>query len=419
MSAVPLTVQQNPTSATCPWPQQVILSEQGGFAETITGITLGKTSLTGQIPAIFGTTQLAAYRTLQGNLCWPNESAGSSDTLVVTLSSGLRQSLTVSFAGPAQNPSTVTVTPASVTLSTALQAGMAISAPDGQSWSASIFPQNRSTNWLTLSQSSGSGAAQITLQVYPTALETGVYLATIVIQGPNMSPPALSVPVMFVNGDSSAMTITSLTNSASGQSGAAPGMTATVTGTGLANVGFRSSTAAFTYPATGTPSGYGLTVNGIPAAFKSISPTQIVFQIPYETGAGPAVLGVNNIGSIGGFLFQVTPSAPGIYVPTMGVQTGSPVALTITGDGVTNPVIADGAAAPGSALMYKTALPFTLTIGGTTVPVTSYGIGQGAVGVTTLNATVPASLPAGPQSVVVTVGGVPSPPVTLNVTAGP
>ncbi len=422
MTGVPLTVVQDPT-AMCQWPQQVILSEQGGFPETISGLSMGSVSMDSQVNEVFGTSRLAAYRSLQGNLCWSNATPGTSNTVKVTFASGISQTLTVSFAAPAANPAPVSVAPASVTLSAAVaappvQGNVAVTAPDGQSWSASVFPQNLFTRWLTLSQSSGSGSAQITLQADPTGLENGVYLATVVIQGPNLSPPAITVPVVFVYGDSSIMTITSFTNSASGQSAAAPGMIATMTGTALANRTVQSNAATFTYSVNGVPSGFGLTVNGIPAAFKSISPTRIDFQIPYETGTGPAVVGVNNNGSLNGFLFNVAPAAPGIYPPPVSVKAGSPITLTMTGDGVTNPALNDGANPPGNNLTYKTALPFTLTIAGMPVSLTSYGIAQGDVGVTTMNFIVPASVPAGPQPVVVTVDGIASPTVTMNVTAG-
>ena len=430
LTAVPLTVQGNPSAADCKWPQQVIINENSGYAETIIGLAMGNISLSDQIVEIFGTSQLAPYRMLEGNICWSGATPGTSDTLRVSFASGLTEYLTVSFAGPAANPAAVSASPATVTLSTAdatTQASLAVNAPDGQLWTASVFPQNRSTGWLTLSQVSGSGAAQIALQANGTGYENGVYLATVVIQGPNMSPAAISVPVMWVYGDSSKMTISGLVNAASGQSVAAPNMTATIRGTGLASTSLRSGSASFTYSTSAGPSGFGMTVNGVAAAFKSISPTQIDFQIPVETGVGPAVVGINNNGSIGGFLFEVSPAAPGIFAdangnvaPTATVQAGKALTLTMTGDGVLTPSLPDGfTAAANSSLFWKPALPFTVTIGGTPVFLTSYGLVAGAVAVTTVNVVVPASVPAGPQPVVVTVAGVASPPVNVNVTAGP
>jgi uncharacterized protein (TIGR03437 family) len=170
-----------------------------------------------------------------------------------------------------------------------------------------------------------------------------------------------------------------------------------------------------------------VTVNGVPAAVSSVSPSNIVFQIPYETGTGTAVVGVSYSNSAAGYLIQVTPSAPGIYADSSGnvkpmatVQAGNSLILTMTGDGLTNPTIPDGYAPSASGSMaFKPALPFTLTIGGVPAFLTNYGIAAGAYGVTTLDVTIPASTPAGPQPVVVTVGGVSSPPVNLTITAPP
>jgi uncharacterized protein (TIGR03437 family) len=61
-------------------------------------------------------------------------------------------------------------------------------------------------------------------------------------------------------------------------------------------------------------------------------------------------------------------------------------------------------------------LPLTVTVGGVPATVQFSGIPSGVVGVTQINFQVPASVPVGAQQVVVTVGGVDSQPVTLNVT---
>jgi uncharacterized protein (TIGR03437 family) len=59
-----------------------------------------------------------------------------------------------------------------------------------------------------------------------------------------------------------------------------------------------------------------------------------------------------------------------------------------------------------------------VTIGGTQAFLQFIGIVPGVVGLTQVNFTVPSSVPVGNQSVVVTVGGVPSPAVNMAVTAG-
>jgi uncharacterized protein (TIGR03437 family) len=57
-----------------------------------------------------------------------------------------------------------------------------------------------------------------------------------------------------------------------------------------------------------------------------------------------------------------------------------------------------------------------MTVGGLAVTPFFVGIPYGLVGVTQINFTMPPNLPAGDQSVVVTVGGVASPAAKLLVT---
>jgi uncharacterized protein (TIGR03437 family) len=57
-----------------------------------------------------------------------------------------------------------------------------------------------------------------------------------------------------------------------------------------------------------------------------------------------------------------------------------------------------------------------VTVGGVPAQVPFSGITPGFVGATQINFTVPPAAPSGPQPVVVTVGGVASRPLTLNVT---
>jgi len=431
LSAVPLVMQQNPAAdPNCQWSQRLVLTDISGYNQTVTGLYLGNISLTDQIPAIFGTPLLAPYGSLEGTVCWAGASPGSTDTVSLIFSAGFTQDIAVSFAGPAANAAPLSATPASLSLAAnagapPAQATLNISAPDGAPWSIGISPQNVVSGWLSLSQTSGTGPAQITVQASSNGYAPGAYHADLIIQGANLSPSAVTVPVMFVAGDSSAMSVVSVTNAASGQAGAAPGMQAVMklSGTPLTTASSVSYTAGAYV--VGRLAGVLVTVNGVPAAMHSITPSTVTFQIPYETSVGPAVVGVSYNNAAAGTLIQVTPAAPGIFAdssgnatPSSSVQAGKTVALTMTGDGVTNPTIADGATpSTASSLLYKPALPFTLTIGGAPAFLTSYGIAAGSYGVTTLNVTIPASMPAGAQPVVVTVGGVASPAVNLTVTA--
>jgi uncharacterized protein (TIGR03437 family) len=143
-------------------------------------------------------------------------------------------------------------------------------------------------------------------------------------------------------------------------------------------------------------------------------------QIPYETSAGWAILGVNNNGNVASYWFQVAASAPAIFADQGGSlpssAPGQGATLRITGDGDALPALLTGATpAVGTANLPKPRLPVTVTVGGTAADVQSVGIHAGNVGITQIDFMVPQSAPTGVQPVVVTVGGVASPPVNLTV----
>ncbi len=149
-------------------------------------------------------------------------------------------------------------------------------------------------------------------------------------------------------------------------------------------------------------------------------------QVPYETGAGTAVLGVNNNGQVAYFPFQVTSSAPGIFMTEDGAgnlvpnATGKPgdiLSAYMTGEGDVTPALKTGFAPTTPILSDLPAptLPLSLTVGGVPATIDFMGIPH-LVGVTQINFTVPSGTPLGPQPVVVTVGGVASPAVTLTIT---
>jgi uncharacterized protein (TIGR03437 family) len=177
-------------------------------------------------------------------------------------------------------------------------------------------------------------------------------------------------------------------------------------------------------------------VNGFSAPLFYVSPGQIDLQVPYEAGAGPGVLAIDNNGQIASFPFTTVPAAPGLLGAVYDNSTRAPVTtaqaggqevllLFLTGEGDVTPTLATGAT-PSPTIMNLASLPhsrlpLTLTIGG--VAVTSShgllfdGIPCGLAGATQIDFEVPASVPAGNQPIVVTVGGVAAPAIYLNVTA--
>ncbi len=285
----------------CQWSQQLFVDETNGGRTSLSLLSQGGLDLTSQIPAIFGTSRLTAFGSLSGTLCWSGYSPGDSEFVTVSLSNGLTTSLQVSFAGPPSSPAQITTTPASVTSGATGNGTLTVTLSDKtQAWTATVLPANRSTAWLTLSQRSGTGTGQIALKASGAGYEPGAYRALIVLQSPG-SASTVTVPVLFVLGGSDNITISAAGNAASLGKTGSPGMLYTVFGNGFAP-------AAATNTGTSLPFANGAVsaqVNGVAAPLSYVSPTQINLLIPYEVGAGPAVLAVNNDGQVAGYSFQI------------------------------------------------------------------------------------------------------------------
>jgi uncharacterized protein (TIGR03437 family) len=143
-------------------------------------------------------------------------------------------------------------------------------------------------------------------------------------------------------------------------------------------------------------------------------------QIPYEVGAGPAVLGISNNGQVAGFQFQVAPSAPAIYTDGNGnlagnvsVKAGGIATLYLNGAGDVTPALLTANFASTSPVIAPV-MPLSVTVGGMPALLQFAGLAPGNIGTTQVNFYVPSSL-SGAQPVVVTVGGASSPPVNVTV----
>jgi uncharacterized protein (TIGR03437 family) len=174
--------------------------------------------------------------------------------------------------------------------------------------------------------------------------------------------------------------------------------------------------------------GASATVNGISAPLWFVSPGQMNIQIPYETTSGTAVLGVNNNGQVASYIFQVTPTAPGIFVSNSSIvpeSSGAPgqtIVCFVTGDGDVTPTLTTGATpSAGTPLSQfpRSRQPLTMTVGGENATIVFNGIVTGLIGVTQVNFTIPSDAKPGVQPVVVTVGGLSSTPASFTVTAKP
>jgi uncharacterized protein (TIGR03437 family) len=435
------TVQQNPQAdPSCQWALPLVVQELGGYPVSLTSFATSISLLTSQIQTVFGTTRLAPYGMLSGTVCFSGTTPPAVKTVQIqgtsSLATAVSSTLSPSFTGASLAPATMSAGVTSVAL--ASPAGSTRSpvplnfAGGTPQWTASVSPANRTSTWLTVTPISGSGPGNVNIQASAAGLSPGVYHAVVSIQAMDAVPQAIDLPVTFVVGGSASTQITGLENAFSLQSACAPGMMLSVYGTQLAN----STAQALTLPLPLTLGGVSAAVNGFSAPLYSVSPGQINLQVPYEAGAGQAVLAIDNNGQIASFPFTTAPAAPGVLGTVYDNSTGAPVAtaqaggpevllLFVTGEGDVTPTLGTGATPmptiTNPANLPHSRLPLTLTIGG--VAVTSShgllfnGIPSGLAGATQIDFQIPASVPAGKQPIVVTVGGVPAPAIFLNVTA--
>jgi uncharacterized protein (TIGR03437 family) len=406
-------VTRNPQGGPlCAWSQDLTLQETSGFLFLLTGLSAGGVNMSNSIQAVFGTTRIAPYSTLRGNICWSETTPAGGVNYQVTAESEIGTTVTVkavsSLAAPALNPPAMTVSPGVVEMLAAnsSEAGTATANIDfggaPANWTAAIVP-SRAASWLKISALSGAGPAQLNLTASASGLSNGVYDATVLIHSPGALPEVAALRVAFVVGSSGAITIDSVSNAASGGPALAPGAMAIVRGSNLA--ASRQQTGKL--PLALSLGGVSATVNGITAPLYSIAPDTLAIQIPYETGLGAAVLGINNNGLIASYLFSVQAAAPAFFttsggslIPNASARQGQTITAFVTGEGDVTPFLATGASpAAGSPAKFlpQPILKYVVSVGGVLAPITFIGVVPGLVGVTQINFVVPLTAPEGAQ----------------------
>ena len=426
VSTVPGTSDSTPsTDPSCAFQDMVILTENTGYQIDLKSLFAGNRDFSNSMQDIFGATRLAPYGALRGPICW-SQASTANYTIQGTTENGVSvtSSATVTAISAAANSPNFRVSPSAIALDTSSPAAtLKLSFGDATpAWNLSIAPANRVTTWLTTSATSGVGAAQILLTANPAGLAPGAYYAFVNIQTPGSLPQFITIPLSFVVGATDGIGIAGVVNAASFQNFAAPGMVLSVFGSGLAP----GVSAASSLPLPISLAGVSATVNGVTAPLRYVSSSQINLDIPYETGAGWAVVGINNNGKVAAFTFFVSETAPGIFagagntlVPNSSAKRGDTLLAFITGQGTVSPALYTGRTAssftPLTNLPSPT-LPVSLTVGGVNAKIVFLGIPSGLVETPQINFVVPANAPLGAQPVVVTVGGVPSQPVMLNLT---
>jgi hypothetical protein len=179
-------------------------------------------------------------------------------------------------------------------------------------------------------------------------------------------------------------------------------------------------------PLPTTMNGTQVLIGGTPAPLYFVSPGQINAQLPFELVSGNQyqVLVTLNGALTTPDSITLTPAAPGLAAFSDGTLIaqhgdGSLVSKTapaipgeylvayLAGMGDTNATPASGTASPSSPLALPD-VPPTLTINGAPAPIAFAGLTPGLVGLYQMNFLVPAGLPAGTITVVVSQSGAPS-----------
>ncbi len=324
--------------------------------------------------------------------------------------------LTVQVAAPvltAIAPASVTAGGADVTL-TATGSG---------------FTANSKVVWngTTLATSFVS-ATQLTALV-PAELTAVAGSASITISGPGN--PSNALPFAIATRLPSTSTA-GIGNAASGQTTIAPGSLFSIYGTTLAT----STASAATLPLPTSLGGSSVTVNGKAIPLVFVSAGQINAQLPFEIQPGTATLVIQS-GTLTSapVPFTVAATGPGVFTqgaanPTHAValnlqdgtlntaqtpaKPGQYVTAYLTGQGAVNIALATGAAAPGVEPFALPVAPVKATLGGQPVTIQFAGLAPTFVGLLQMNLLIPNVIP-GEQTLIVTIGGVASAPVTLSI----
>jgi uncharacterized protein (TIGR03437 family) len=273
-------------------------------------------------------------------------------------------------------------------------------------------PSGATTNF---SGSQIQNLSATSFQISPVLASVGTY--SLQVKNPD---GGMSTSFPFTVATTPRVNVTKVGNGASFAQSFAPGMLMTVFGTGLSSGAPETVTSA-PLPLT-SESGTSVTINGMSAPLLYISAVQINFQLPYEAAVGDATLTVNSGGQSGSINFTVAPAGPGIFidstnnhiVPNESAAAGSTIGFFLTGAGEVTPPEATGHT-PEQGTTPIPNLALTMTVGGIPVTPVYVGIPVWSVGVLQINFPVPSNL-TGTQQVIVTIGGVSSPPALLDVT---
>jgi uncharacterized protein (TIGR03437 family) len=228
-----------------------------------------------------------------------------------------------------------------------------------------------------------------------------------------------TLPVVSANG---------VVNAASFASQISPGALATVFGS---NFALRNASANAPLPTS--LGGVSVSVNGQSAPLLYVTPTQVNFQVPWETALGTASVTVNvNGGASNSITVSVLGAAPGLFSTSSGhavvqnsdftlndpgnpAKVGSTIVAYLSGSGPVDTPVADGGATPIGPLVSATSQS-SATIGSSPAQVAFAGLAPGFVGLVQVNIVVPADLQTGDYPLAITIGNETSNPAPISVT---
>ncbi len=296
-------------------------------------------------------------------------------------------------------------------------------------------------NFFTVTPTTGNTPGAITVslnQAVIANLTAGTYTGSIRLSS-SVSAGVQTIPVTLTVAAGPAVgtpALTSIVNLGSNQAGAAPGSIITLLGSALgpttpASIQLTSSGLVQTTLADTT-----VTIDGIPAPLLLVSGSQINAIVPYEVAGktsvpvvvrrtvsgttvtsatttlniaptAPAILTLDLSGSGQGAILNQNGTVNGASNPA---AQGSIIVVYATGEGVLNPAVATGSITSASGTNFpQPAGSVTASVGGQPAAILYAGSAPGLIaGLMQVNLRLPASLPSGPQPVVLNVGGVSS-----------
>ena len=272
--------------------------------------------------------------------------------------------------------------------------------------------------WLTATPSSGSGSGAVTVAATLGSLSPGTHNGrlTITAEGALNSPAQVAV-TFVVQPVRAIIENRGVVNAATFlPSSLAPGEIVSIFGSKL---GPSEPTVSTLDPVSNkiptTLAGTTVTFDGVPAPLYFVSNSQVNLQVPFEVANRTSARMVVNVGgqSPAELTVPITEAAPGVFTidgaraaavnqdstlntPDNPASVGSVVQLYLTGQGLLNPKVETGAAAPLEPPFPKPVLPVAVTIDALDAKVLFAGLAPGFVGLTQINVEIPRG--AGPSN---------------------